>query len=93
MPEPDLIELFAQPLNQVDIRYLISGSVAAMLYGEPRVTHVTLTLWCFSVPKRLRGCPRFSRRRNSTFRRWLSFLRKWPGNGAGISTSFTPIPD
>ena len=39
MPEPDLIELFAQPLNQADIRYLISGSVAAMLYGEPRVTH------------------------------------------------------
>jgi hypothetical protein len=39
MPEPDLIELFAQPLNQSAIRYLISGSVAAMLYGEPRVTH------------------------------------------------------
>ncbi len=39
MPEPDLIELFAQPLTQAGIRYLISGSVAAMLYGEPRVTH------------------------------------------------------
>ncbi|MGA2748865.1 MAG: hypothetical protein ABSG59_08830 [Verrucomicrobiota bacterium] len=39
MPEPDLIELFAQPLNQSAIRYLISSSVAAMLYGEPRVTH------------------------------------------------------
>jgi hypothetical protein len=39
MPEPDLIELFARPLNQASIRYLISGSVAAMLYGEPRVTH------------------------------------------------------
>jgi hypothetical protein len=39
MSEPDLIELFAQPLNQAGIRYLISGSVAAMLYGEPRVTH------------------------------------------------------
>src|SRR5215469_6198125 len=39
MPEPDLIELFAQPLNQAGIRYLVSGSVAAMLYGEPRVTH------------------------------------------------------
>jgi hypothetical protein len=39
MPEPDLIELFAQPLNQQGIRYFISGSVAAMLYGEPRVTH------------------------------------------------------
>jgi hypothetical protein len=39
MPEPDLIELFAQPLNQSGIRYLVCGSVAAMLYGEPRVTH------------------------------------------------------
>jgi hypothetical protein len=39
MPEPDLIELFVQPLNQAGIRYLVSGSVAAMLYGEPRVTH------------------------------------------------------
>jgi hypothetical protein len=39
MPEPDLIELFVQPLNQAGMRYLISGSVAAMLYGEPRVTH------------------------------------------------------
>jgi hypothetical protein len=33
MPEADLIELFAQPLSQSGIRYLVSGSVAAMLYG------------------------------------------------------------
>lgn len=39
MPEPDLIELFVQPLNRLAIRYLVSGSVASMLYGEPRVTH------------------------------------------------------
>ena len=39
MPELDLIELFVQPLNRFEIRYLVSGSVAAMLYGEPRVTH------------------------------------------------------
>lgn len=39
MPETDLIELFVQPLNELKIRYLVSGSVAAMLYGEPRVTH------------------------------------------------------
>ena|SRR5437660_171553 len=38
MPTPDLIELFVQPLNQLNIRYLVSGSVAAMLYGEPRLT-------------------------------------------------------
>ena len=39
MLEPDLIELFVHPLDNAGIRYLISGSVAAMLYGEPRVTH------------------------------------------------------
>ena len=39
MLEPDLIQLFAQPLNRLGVRYLVSGSVAAMLYGEPRVTH------------------------------------------------------
>jgi hypothetical protein len=39
MPESDLIQLFAQPLNDVGIRYLVSGSVASTLYGEPRVTH------------------------------------------------------
>lgn len=39
MLEPDLIELFVRPLNSEGIRYLVSGSVASMLYGEPRVTH------------------------------------------------------
>ncbi len=39
MLEPDLIEIFVQPLNRARVRYIISGSVAAMLYGEPRVTH------------------------------------------------------
>ena len=38
MPEPDLINLFVRPLNGAGIRYFVSGSVAAMLYGEPRVT-------------------------------------------------------
>ena len=38
MPEPDLIELFVRPLTLEGVRYLVSGSVAAMLYGEPRVT-------------------------------------------------------
>jgi hypothetical protein len=39
MLEPDLIELFVRPLDRLQVRYLVSGSVAAMLYGEPRVTH------------------------------------------------------
>jgi hypothetical protein len=39
MPEPELCLLFVRPLNQLGVRYVISGSVAAMLYGEPRLTH------------------------------------------------------
>jgi len=35
----DLIELFVRPLNELGLKYMVSGSVAAMLYGEPRVTH------------------------------------------------------
>ncbi len=39
MPDPDLFELFVRPLDRLHVRYYVSGSVAAMLYGEPRVTH------------------------------------------------------
>ena len=39
MPEPELSLLFVRPLNQLGVRYLVSGSVAAILYGEPRLTH------------------------------------------------------
>ncbi len=39
MPEADLIELFVAPLERLGIRHLITGSVAATLYGEPRATH------------------------------------------------------
>ncbi len=39
MPEPELFLLFVRPLNQAGIRYVVSGSVAATFYGEPRLTH------------------------------------------------------
>jgi hypothetical protein len=39
MPEPELFLLFVRPLNRAGIRYIISGSVAAIFYGEPRLTH------------------------------------------------------
>ena len=39
MPEPELFLLFVRPLNRAAIRYVISGSVAAIFYGEPRLTH------------------------------------------------------
>ena len=39
MPEPELSLLFIRPLNRAGIRYVVSGSIAAILYGEPRLTH------------------------------------------------------
>ena len=57
--KPDLIQLFVL-LNQQDIRYLVSGSVAAMLYGEPRVTHdidLVVFLRPADVPKLMHAYP------------------------------------
>lgn len=39
MPEAELSLLFVRPLNWIGARYLVSGSVASILYGEPRLTH------------------------------------------------------
>lgn len=39
MPKAELFLLFVRPLNRAGIRYVVSGSVAAIFYGEPRLTH------------------------------------------------------
>lgn len=39
MREPDLLELFVGRLDAIGVRCLVTGSVAATLYGEPRATH------------------------------------------------------
>lgn len=38
MPEPELFLLFLEPLNRVGLRYMVTGSLAAIAYGEPRLT-------------------------------------------------------
>jgi len=38
MPELELFLLFVRPLQRASIRYIITGSVAAIFYGEPRLT-------------------------------------------------------
>lgn len=35
----NLFEIFVVPLNQSGIKYMITGSVASIMYGEPRLTH------------------------------------------------------
>jgi hypothetical protein len=38
MPAPDPLALFLEPLERLGIPYCVSGSVAASVYGEPRLT-------------------------------------------------------
>jgi hypothetical protein len=38
MQDPDFISLFVAPLERAGIRYMITGSVASSIYGEPRNT-------------------------------------------------------
>ena len=39
MPEPNLFQIFVSRLNRLDIRYMVTGAVASIIYGEPRLTH------------------------------------------------------
>ncbi len=39
MLEADLFLLFVRPLNGANIPYIIGGSIAAIFYGEQRLTH------------------------------------------------------
>lgn len=36
--EPGLVALFIRPLEKTGIRYLVTGSLGAMHYSEPRLT-------------------------------------------------------
>jgi hypothetical protein len=38
MPEANLFLLFSQRLNTLGVAYMVSGSVAVIIYGEPRLT-------------------------------------------------------
>ena len=35
----NLFLIFIRKLNQLDIQYMVTGSVASIIYGEPRITH------------------------------------------------------
>jgi hypothetical protein len=39
MPEASLVLLFTSRLNQLGVQYMVSGSVAMTIYGEPRLTN------------------------------------------------------
>ena len=39
MPEPNLFHIFVSRLNKLSIPYMITGAVASIIYGEPRLTN------------------------------------------------------
>jgi len=39
VPGPDLFLLFTGPLETCGLTYMVTGSVASIAYGEPRLTH------------------------------------------------------
>lgn len=39
MPQPDFISIFISRLNRAGFLYMVTGSVACTIYGEPRLTH------------------------------------------------------
>ncbi len=39
MQPHDFIRVFIRPLDELGIAYMVTGSIAAIFYGEPRLTH------------------------------------------------------
>ena len=39
MPEPSFFEIFTKRLDDARLRYMVTGAVASIVYGEPRLTH------------------------------------------------------
>ena len=39
MPEPNLFLIFVRRLHSSGISYMVTGAVASIIYGEPRLTH------------------------------------------------------
>jgi predicted nucleotidyltransferase len=56
----ELIDTFIRPLNDHGFRYIITGSVASMVYGEPRLTNdvdVVLDITSRDIPKLVHAFP------------------------------------
>ncbi len=39
MQDPNLFGIYLNILNKNQIQYFVTGSVASIIYGEPRLTH------------------------------------------------------
>ena len=39
MQDPNIFAIFTKRLNDLNVPYMVTGSVASIVYGEPRMTH------------------------------------------------------
>lgn len=60
MQQPDLIEPFVSRLGTLAVPYMLTGSIAGIIYGEPRMTHdvdVVLALSAADVARLVAAFP------------------------------------
>lgn len=60
MPANDFLSIFIVPLHRTGVPYMITGSVAAMMYGEPRMTNdidVVIELQEYQIDRLLKVYP------------------------------------
>ena len=60
MQQPDLISPFTSRLERLGIPYMVTGSTAGILYGEPRLTHdvdIVVALGMEGVPAFVAALP------------------------------------
>lgn len=85
MPDPDLLTLFVRPLEELGIRYMVSGSVASTLFGEPRMTH-DVDLVAFLDEDAIAALGPVFAPPSSTYRRTRSCCSK-PGERAAVTST------
>jgi hypothetical protein len=79
MPEHDLFRIFVSRLNKLSIPYMITGAVASIIYGEPRLTNdIDLVINMKSDSKRPRA---------GTVNWSACSLTTAPGSKAGMRSS------
>jgi len=60
MREPNLFQIFTSRMNRLGMRYIVTGAVASIVYGEPRLTHdidLVLELSAENAEKISKGFP------------------------------------
>jgi hypothetical protein len=60
MQAPDLLLLYIHKFNKLNLNYMVTGSVASILYGEPRVTHdidMVIEVSVLDIPKIIDAFP------------------------------------